>query len=62
MPSNNVLNSYLNFKITVPNRMVTSSNSGSSSNNYLKGSIAKNKIETITFKLGKKSDIPVTKV
>ena len=62
MPSNNVLNSYLNFKITVPNRMVASSNSGSSSNNYLKGSIAKNKIETITFKLGKKSDIPVTKV
>ena len=62
VPSNTVLNSYLNFKITVPNRMVIASTGGSSSTNYLKGSIAKNKIETITFKLGKESDIPVTKV
>ena len=58
VPSNNVLNSYLNFKITVPNRMVA----GSNVTNYLKGNIARNNIETITFKLGKKSDIPVTKV
>lgn len=58
VPSNNVLNSYLNFKITVPNRMVA----GSKATNYLKGNIARNNIETITFKLGKKSDIPVTKV
>ena len=62
VPSNKVLNSYLNFKITVPNRMMIASTGGSSSTNYLKGSIAKNKIETITFKLGKESDIPVTKV
>ena len=62
VPSYKVLNSYLNFKITVPNRMVIASTGGSSSTNYLKGSIAKNKIETITFKLGKESDIPVTKV
>lgn len=62
VPSNNVLNSYLNFKITVPNRMVASSNNGYGDANYLKGSVARNKIETITFKLGKESDIPVTKV
>ena len=62
VPSNKVLNSYLNFKITVPNRMMIASTGGSSSTNYLKGSIAKNKIETITFKLGKESDISVTKV
>lgn len=62
VPSNTVLNSYLNFKITVPNRMVASSNNGYGDANYLKGSVARNKIETITFKLGKEPDIPVTKV
>ena len=55
VPSNTVLNSYLNFKITPPNRMVAGSNTGSY---YLKGNIAREKIETISFKMGKKSDIP----
>ena len=41
VPSNNVLNSYLNFKITVPNRMVA----GSKATNYLKGNIARNNIK-----------------
>lgn len=53
VPDNNVLNSYLNFKITPPNRMMANSRY----NYYLRGDIANTKIETITFKQGKKSDI-----
>ena len=58
VPSNTVLNSYLNFKITSPNRMVAATDSYSIGK-YLKGTIIKGKIETISFKMGKKSDIPV---
>ena len=57
VPDNNVLNSYLNFIIKIPNRMVA--NSGYSSVNYLRGDIDKTKIVTISFKQGKKSDLTV---
>ena len=57
VPDNNVLNSYLNFVIKIPNRMMA--NSAYSSVNYLRGDIDKTKIVTISFKQGKKSDLTV---
>ena len=58
-PDNNVLNSYLNFVIKAPNRMMANSTLASNSNgyNYLNGKINSTKISTITFKQGKESDI-----
>ena len=55
VPDNNVLNSYLNFVIKIPNRMMA--NSAYSSDMYLRGDINRSKIVTISFKQGKKSDI-----
>ena len=57
VPSSNVLNSYLNFVIKAPNRMMANSYSSSETYKYLRGEIDNNKIATITFKQGKKSDI-----
>ena len=55
VPSNNVLNSYLNFVIKTPNRMMANSEAGGW--NYLDSGIDKDKIRTITFKQGKETDI-----
>ena len=52
IPENTVLKSYLNFKMSNPNRMVTS-DSGAASTNYLTGTVAKDKIETVKFEMGK---------
>ncbi len=60
MPDNNVLNSYLNFVIKVPNRMMANpAPDYILSYKYLTGDIDNTKIETISFKQGKKSDITV---
>lgn len=47
----------LNFVIKAPNRMMANSAYKYNGYNYLNGDIANTKIETITFKQGKKSDI-----
>ena len=52
IPENTVLKSYLNFKMSNPNRMVTS-DSGDASTNYLTGTVTKDKIETVKFEMGK---------
>ena len=52
IPENTVLNSYINFRIAEPNRLVVAGNVASTGN-YLGSTITKNKIETISFKLGK---------
>ena len=52
IPENTVLKSYLNFKMSNPNRMVTA-DSGDASTNYLTGTVAKDKIETVKFEMGK---------
>ena len=52
IPENTVLKSYLNFKMSNPNRMVTS-DSGDASTNYLTGTVARDKIETVKFEMGK---------
>ena len=57
IPSNKVLNSYLNFKMEKINRMMVA-RQGDGTTTYLSGSIAKNKIESIKFIKGK--DIPST--
>ena len=52
IPENTVLNSYINFRIAEPNRLVVAGDIASTGN-YLESTITKNKIETISFKLGK---------
>ena len=52
VPEDTILKSYLNFKMTAPNRLVQAKNSDSSSN-YLTSSIAREKIETIKFEQGR---------
>ncbi len=58
VPSNKVLNSYLNFKIEKINRLMVARVDYSSNSVYLRSSVAKNKIESIQFKKG--TDIPET--
>ena len=57
VPSNKKLNSYLNFKISPPNRMLTAEKTNDVTANYLNGDITKEKVETISFKMGKESNI-----
>ena len=57
IPSNKVLNSYLNFKMEKINRMMVAGD-GEETATYLSSSIAKNKIESMKFIKGK--DIPST--
>lgn len=52
IPENTVLKSYLNFKMSNPNRMVTA-DVGDASTNYLTGTVTKDKIETVKFEMGK---------
>ena len=52
IPENTVLKSYLNFKMSNPNRMVIAEE-GDDSTNYLTGTVAKDKIETVKFEMGK---------
>ena len=52
IPENTVLKSYLNFKMSNPNRMVTA-DGGDASTNYLTGTVTKDKIETVKFEMGK---------
>ena len=52
IPENTVLKSYLNFKMSNPNRMVTA-DYGDTSTNYLTGTVTKDKIETVKFEMGK---------
>ena len=52
IPENTVLKSYLNFKMSNPNRMVIAEE-GDASTNYLTGTVAKDKIETVKFEMGK---------
>ena len=52
LPERTALSSYINFKIAEPNRLVLS-NSVAATGKYLTGTITKEKIETIEFKLGK---------
>ena len=52
IPENTVLNSYINFRIAEPNRLVVAGDVASTGN-YLGSTITKNKIEAISFKLGK---------
>ena len=58
VPSNKVLNSYLNFKIEKINRLMLARYAGNTNSVYLRSSVAKNKIESIQFKKG--TDIPET--
>ena len=53
VPENTVLNSYINFRIVEPNRLVLAGNVASTGN-YLGSTIVKNEIETISFKLDNK--------
>ena len=55
VPEDTILKSYLNFKMTAPNRLVQAKNSESSSN-YLTSSIPKEKIETIKFEQGREPE------
>ncbi len=50
---NNVLRSYLNLKMTEPNRMVLAS---SATGNYLTSSVTREKIESIKFEQGKEPE------
>ena len=52
IPENTVLKSYLNFKMSNPNRMVIAE-AGEASTNYLKGTVTREKIETVKFEMGK---------
>ena len=52
LPERTALSSYINFKIAEPNRLVLA-NSVAATGKYLTGTITKEKIETIEFKLGK---------
>ena len=52
IPENTVLKSYLNFKMSNPNRMVTA-DYWDASTNYLTGTVTKDKIETVKFEMGK---------
>ena len=52
IPENTVLNSYINFRIAEPNRLAVAGDVASTGN-YLGSTITKNKIEAISFKLGK---------
>ena len=52
IPEKTVLNSYINFRIAEPNRLVVAGDVASTGN-YLGSTITKDKIETISFKLGK---------
>ncbi len=58
VPSNKVLNSYLNFKMEKINRLMLARYAGNANSVYLRSSVAKNKIESIQFKKG--TDIPET--
>ena len=51
VPANKILNSYLNFEMIVPNRMVLAQK-GDNTSKYLTGSILKNQIESVKFKKG----------
>ena len=51
VPANKILNSYLNFEMIVPNRMVLAK-SVTETGKYLTGSILKNQIESVKFKKG----------
>ncbi len=55
VPENAILKSYLNFKMTEPNRMVLASNVGETGK-YLTSTIAKNQIESIKFEQGKEPE------
>ena len=59
VPDNNVLNSYLNFVIKAPNRMMANSTHKNGVYKYLTGDVDNTKIVTISFKQGKKSDLTV---
>ena len=52
IPENTVLKSYLNFKMSAPNRMVMA-DGGDASTNYLIGTVTKDKIESVKFEMGK---------
>ena len=52
IPENTVLKSYLNFKMSAPNRMVMA-DGGDASTNYLTGTVTKDKIESVKFEMGK---------
>ena len=56
IPDNTVLNSYLRFKLDIPNRMVLATTSASTEK-YLTGSIAKESIETVKFEKGTAPDV-----
>ena len=51
VPANKILNSYLNFEMIVPNRMVLAK-LVTETGKYLTGSILKNQIESVKFKKG----------
>ena len=51
VPANKILNSYLNFEMIVPNRMVLAQK-GDNTSKYLTGSILKNQIESVKFEKG----------
>ena len=55
MPENTVLKSYLNFKMAEPNRMILATNS-TETENYLKSTVSKEKIESIKFEQGKEPE------
>ena len=52
IPEKTTLNSYLRFKLDVPNRMVLANEADKDTSNYLTGSIARNKIEIVKFEKG----------
>ena len=52
IPEKTTLNSYLRFKLDLPNRMVLANYTHSDTDNYLTGSIARNKIEIVKFEKG----------
>ena len=55
VPEDTILKSYLNFKMTEPNRLVVAQDTFSTAN-YLTSSIPKEKIETIKFKQGREPE------
>ena len=55
VPENTTLKSYLNFKMTEPNRMMVAKNA-EETGKYLTSSIVKNQIESIKFEQGKEPE------
>ena len=59
IPDNQTLNSYLNFKLKVPNRIMAVNNWPNATDKFLTGTVTREKIEKVSFKKGKEPETTV---